>query len=134
MSEMQSGIGDGTKTAAIFAREMLTRAVAALDDGVPIERLVRGMDRAVQTALGTLESEAKPVIGNQLRQLGQTAAQDPAMGAALEEAFDRVGRKIRKPRQPPDSISAGAGHRTRTDLSVRRTSSPVRMTIRARIY
>lgn len=92
VSEMQSSVGDGTKTAAIMTCQMFTGAAAALQSGVPTVGFVRGMERAVHAALGTLESEARPAAGAQLQQVAQTAAQDADIGAVIVEAFERVGK------------------------------------------
>jgi chaperonin GroEL len=92
VAEIQSSVGDGTKTAGILASEMLAVAATVLQNGMAIEGLVRGMDRAVHAALGTIESEARPVTGAQLRQVAQTAAQAADIGALVVDAFERVGK------------------------------------------
>jgi chaperonin GroEL len=88
-SEMESAVGDGTKTAAFLACEML--ACAAKAEASTVSGLVRGMERAVKAALGAIESQAQPVVA-QLEQIASTAAQDPVIGKVLREAFDRVGK------------------------------------------
>lgn len=90
--EMDSAVGDGTKMAGILASQMLTSAAQAIQSGHSTDGLVRGMERAVHAALGTLESEARSVTGEQLRQVAQTAAQDADFGAMMAEAFERVGK------------------------------------------
>jgi chaperonin GroEL len=92
VTDMESAVGDGTKTAALIASEMLSRAVTALRSPIARDALVRGMDRAVQAALGALESQAKPVVGVQLALVGKTAAKDDAVGTVMAEAYERVGK------------------------------------------
>ena len=71
VSEMESAVGDGTKTAAFIACGML--ACAAKAEASTMSGLVRGMERAVKAALGAIESQAQPV-DTQLEQIASTAA------------------------------------------------------------
>jgi chaperonin GroEL len=84
--------GDGTTTATALAAALVEAGLHRLRDGAVAVELVRGMERARDAAIEALRGLARPVgRGLDLRAVATIAANDPATGALVAEALERVG-------------------------------------------
>jgi chaperonin GroEL len=86
--------GDGTTTATVLAHAILKEGFKKIANGAnPIE-LKRGIDIAVKDVVEYLETEARPVTGNdEIAQVGTISANnDSSVGAIIAEAMNKVGQ------------------------------------------
>ena len=86
--------GDGTTTATVLAHAILKEGFKKIANGAnPIE-LKRGIDIAVKDVVEYLETEARPVTGNdEIAQVGTISANnDSSVGAIISEAMNKVGQ------------------------------------------
>lgn len=92
-AEMYSSVGDATKTALFLCSSMVEDGASALRSGSVPKALVAGMQRAVDTAVAHVMTEAKNVEDQQLRAIARTAAGfDEPAAAIVIEALKRVGK------------------------------------------
>ncbi len=86
--------GDGTTTATVLARAIFREGLRNIAAGSNPTAIRRGIDRAVQAAVESLRSMAKPVNSKeQMASVGSISANnDPEIGNLLAEAMDKVGR------------------------------------------
>lgn len=86
--------GDGTTTATVLAHAILKEGFKKIANGAnPIE-LKRGIDIAVKDVVEYLETESRPVSGNdEIAQVGTISANnDSSVGAIIAEAMNKVGQ------------------------------------------
>lgn len=84
--------GDGTTTATVLADAMVQQGLAFLAEGANPVDLVAGLDLAVVEALAALRRSARPLRGTaETLAVATIAANDPATGAMVAEAIERVG-------------------------------------------
>ena len=86
--------GDGTTTATVLARAILTEGYKKIANGAnPIE-LKRGIDKTVAKITEYLEDLSEPVTDNaEIAQIGTISANnDSSIGAIIASAMDKVGQ------------------------------------------
>lgn len=91
--EVFARAGDGTKGAIILAQGLLEHGYEAISQGHTVRDVVRGMELAINTAIGTLESAAKSTEAKDLLPVASTAAgSDHRVGSLVIEGFKKIGR------------------------------------------
>ena len=86
--------GDGTTTATVLARAILTEGYKKIANGAnPIE-LKRGIDKTVTKITEYLEDLSNPVTDNaEIAQIGTISANnDSSIGAIIAKAMEKVGQ------------------------------------------
>ncbi len=86
--------GDGTTTATVLARAIYDEGLRSISLGANPTVVRRGIDKAVEAALKSIEQQAKPVESKQqIAQVGAISANsDKAIGDMIANAMERVGR------------------------------------------
>ncbi len=86
--------GDGTTTATVLAAAIVREGVKAVAAGMNPMDLKRGIDRAVEAAVGELKSLSKPCTDNKaIAQVATISANsDKKVGEIIAEAMERVGK------------------------------------------
>ncbi|MDJ0788776.1 MAG: TCP-1/cpn60 chaperonin family protein, partial [Myxococcota bacterium] len=87
--------GDGTTTATVLAQAIFREGSKLVAAGVNPMDLKRGIDQAVQTVVGELQSLSKPTRdSDEIAQVGTISANsDQTIGAMLAEAMEKVGKE-----------------------------------------
>ncbi len=85
--------GDGTTTAIVLANALVQKGIEAGERGAKSVDLCRGIDLAVAKIVEALKASAKPARNGSLAAVANIAATDPALGALVAEAYERVGTK-----------------------------------------
>ncbi|MDX3978131.1 molecular chaperone GroEL [Shinella sp.] len=85
--------GDGTTTAIVLANALVQKGIEAGERGAKSVDLCRGIDLAVARIVEALKASAKPARNGSLAAVANIAATDPALGALVAEAYERVGTK-----------------------------------------
>ena len=87
--------GDGTTTATVLAQAMLREGLKAVAAGMNPMDLKRGIDKAVVTAVDSLQSISKPCADHtEIAQVGTVSANaDEAVGSIIAEAMETVGKE-----------------------------------------
>ena len=84
--------GDGTTTATVLADALVQQGLAALAKGANAVELVQGLELGAEAAIAALKKSARKLDGpEQTRAVATIAANDPHLGAMVQEAFARVG-------------------------------------------
>jgi chaperonin GroEL len=91
-AEMQSSVGDGTKTAVILARAMLKVSHAALRKGYLPKNIVAGMRSATDTAVAHILTQAKSCEGEKVYQVALTASGQKNLAWMVVEAMKKTGK------------------------------------------
>jgi chaperonin GroEL len=86
--------GDGTTTATVLARAIFEEGLRSISLGANPTVVRKGIDKAVDAALASVEKLAKPVDSKeQVAQVGAISANnDRAIGDMIADAMERVGR------------------------------------------
>jgi len=86
--------GDGTTTATILARAIYREGLKSVTSGANPTAVRRGIEKAVEAAVAELTKLSRPVSKKEeIAQVGAISANnDPAIGAMLADAVERVGR------------------------------------------
>jgi chaperonin GroEL len=85
--------GDGTTTATVLAQAILREGLKSVAAGHNPMGLKRGIDRAVETIIGQLKTQARPVSGDAIAQVGTISANsDATIGKIIAEAMEKVGK------------------------------------------
>ncbi|MFW5835932.1 MAG: chaperonin GroEL [bacterium] len=86
--------GDGTTTATVLAASILREGVKSVAAGMDPMDLKRGIDRAVEVAVGSIGSQAKPVKSrDETAQVATISANnDRTIGELIADAMERVGK------------------------------------------
>jgi chaperonin GroEL (HSP60 family) len=82
----QRQIGDGTTTATVLAGALVTEGAAQVQRGVPVAKVVSGMQQGIELALEGLHSRTRTIGGLQdpmLKRIAYTAGRDQADIAEL---------------------------------------------------
>ncbi|MCU1262181.1 MAG: chaperonin GroEL [Bryobacterales bacterium] len=85
--------GDGTTTATILAQAIFREGVKAVTSGANPMAMKRGIDKAVEVAVGAVQGMSKPVSGDMIAQVGTISANsDHTIGNIIAEAMKKVGK------------------------------------------
>src|SRR6188508_1042374 len=85
--------GDGTTTATVLAQAIYREGVKTVAAGANPMALKRGIDKAVEKAIGEIQRMSKPVTGEMIAQVGTISANgDYSIGALIAEAMNKVGK------------------------------------------
>jgi len=87
--------GDGTTTATVLAQAIFREGSKLVAAGHNPMDLKRGIDKAVETAVGELKKLSTPVKGKkEIAQVGTISANgDTTIGEIIAEAMDKVGKE-----------------------------------------
>src|SRR5580693_1449890 len=104
--------GDGTTTATILAREMVTEGIKLLAAGFPPMEIKRGMDLALAAARDAIKQMAKPIKDRErMEQVATIAANDDSViGKLIADAMQKVGK------EGVITVEEGRGLETTLDL------------------
>ena len=85
--------GDGTTTATVLAQAIFREGVKTVAAGANPMALKRGIDKAVEHAVGEIKRLSKPVKGDMIAQVGTVSANgDQTIGNIIAEAMNKVGK------------------------------------------
>jgi chaperonin GroEL len=87
--------GDGTTTATVLAQALLREGIKAVAAGMNPMDLKRGIDKAVITAVESLQSQSTPCTTSEaIAQVGSISANsDTEVGQIIAEAMEKVGKE-----------------------------------------
>ena len=87
--------GDGTTTATVLARSIITEGIKLLAAGLDPMDMKRGIDAAVAKAVEALKAMSRPVKDHaRMAQVASVAANgDAAIGKIVADAMDKVGKE-----------------------------------------
>ena len=84
--------GDGTTTATLLAQEIIREGFKNVAAGANPMVLKKGIQGAVDVAVGAIKEIAKPIETKEaIEQVGTVSCSDPEIGALIAEAMDKVG-------------------------------------------
>ncbi len=85
--------GDGTTTATVLAQAIFREGVRTVAAGASPMALKRGIDKAVQVAVGEIKRLSREVKGDMIAQVGTISANtDKQVGSIIAEAMKKVGK------------------------------------------
>ncbi len=85
--------GDGTTTATLFAWSMIAQGLKNVTAGANPMLIKRGIEKATLAAIEALKKLSKPIKSQEeVAQVATISAADPAIGAKIAEALQKVGR------------------------------------------
>jgi chaperonin GroEL len=85
--------GDGTTTATVLAQAIYREGSKNVAAGANPMELKRGIERAVEVVIESIQKLAKPVKGNMIAQVGTISANnDKTIGTIIAEAMEKVGK------------------------------------------
>jgi len=85
--------GDGTTTATVLAGALVREGLRNVAAGANPMSLKRGIEAAVETAVGHLKEVAKDIDSkDQIAQVAGISAADAEIGSMIAEAIDKVGK------------------------------------------
>jgi len=85
--------GDGTTTATVLAQAIFREGVKTIAAGANPMALKRGIEKAVEVAVGELKKRSKTVGGEMIAQVGTVSANgDTTIGKIIAEAMKKVGK------------------------------------------
>ena len=87
--------GDGTTTATVLAQSLLREGLKCVAAGMNPMDLKRGIDKAVNVAVESLQKMSKPCTDhNAIEQVGTISANsDKNIGSIIAESMDKVGKE-----------------------------------------
>src|SRR5579871_6691316 len=93
-SKTSDTAGDGTTTATVLAQSIFRQGIKNVTAGANPMALKRGIEKAVEAAVGELKKLSKPVKGKaQIAQVGTISANsDKTIGDLIADAMDRIGK------------------------------------------
>lgn len=85
--------GDGTTTATILSQAIIQMGMKVLDAGCNPIDLKKGIDKAVEVAVGCLRNQSKPAKADseEIRNVAITSANDAALGNIIADARAKIG-------------------------------------------
>src|SRR6201996_3908584 len=93
VKETDDVAGDGTTTATVLAWAMVREGLRNVAAGANPMALKRGIEAAVETAVGSIHGIAKETESkSQIAQVASISAADTEIGELIAEAIDKVGR------------------------------------------
>jgi chaperonin GroEL len=85
--------GDGTTTATVLAQAIFREGVRTVAAGANPMALKRGIDKAVEVAVGEIKRFSREVKGEMIAQVGTISANtDKQVGSIIAEAMKKVGK------------------------------------------
>src|SRR5246127_3438208 len=85
--------GDGPPTATLLAQGIFREGVRTVAAGASPMALKRGIDKAVEVAVGEIKRLSREVKGDMIAQVGTISANnDHTIGKIIAEAMDKVGK------------------------------------------
>ncbi len=86
--------GDGTTTATVLAQAIFTQGLKNVTAGANPTELKRGIDKAVEAIIGSLQEQSQVVSGKkEISQVGTISANnDSTIGELIAEAMEKVGK------------------------------------------
>jgi chaperonin GroEL len=85
--------GDGTTTATVLAQAIFREGVRTVAAGASPMALKRGIDKAVEVAVGEIKRFSREVKGDMIAQVGTISANtDKEVGSIIAEAMKKVGK------------------------------------------
>jgi len=85
--------GDGTTTATVLAQAIFREGVRTVAAGASPMALKRGIDKAVEVAVGEIKKLSRDVKGDMIAQVGTISANtDRQVGNLIAEAMQKVGK------------------------------------------
>jgi chaperonin GroEL len=85
--------GDGTTTATVLAQAIFREGVRTVAAGASPMALKRGIDKAVDVAVGEIKRLSREVKGDMIAQVGTISANtDKQVGSLIAEAMKKVGK------------------------------------------
>jgi chaperonin GroEL len=85
--------GDGTTTATVLAQAIFREGVRTVAAGANPMALKRGIDKAVEVAVGEIKRLSREVKGDMIAQVGTISANtDKQVGSIIAEAMKKVGK------------------------------------------
>jgi chaperonin GroEL len=85
--------GDGTTTATVLAQSIFQVGAKNVTAGANPMDLKRGIDMAVNAAIGAIDELARPVSGDEIAHVGSISANnDGEIGGIIADAMDKVGK------------------------------------------
>jgi chaperonin GroEL len=85
--------GDGTTTATVLAQAIFREGVRTVAAGASPMALKRGIDKAVEVAVGEIKRLSRDVKGDMIAQVGTISANtDKEVGSLIAEAMKKVGK------------------------------------------
>src|SRR5256714_1725791 len=85
--------GDGTTTATVLAQAIYREGAKNVTAGANPMAIKRGIAKAVEAVVASLEAQSKPVKGQMIAQVGTISANhDETIGRIIAEAMDKVGK------------------------------------------
>ncbi len=87
--------GDGTTTATVLAQAIIREGMKSVAAGMNPMDLKRGIDKAVEAAIGELKAMSKPcTTSKEIAQVGSISANsDTSIGQIIADAMDKVGKE-----------------------------------------
>src|SRR3954462_10770088 len=85
--------GDGTTTATVLAQAIYREGARNVTAGANPMAIKRGIGQAVEAVVASLKTQAKPVSGPMIAQVGTISANhDETIGRIIAEAMEKVGK------------------------------------------
>src|SRR5512144_127962 len=85
--------GDGTTTATVLAQAIVRQGLKNVAAGANPLGLKRGIERAVESVVGHIASQAKEISGkDQIARVAAISAGDEEIGDVIADAIERVGK------------------------------------------
>src|SRR4051812_2638450 len=85
--------GDGTTTATVLAQAIYREGARNVTAGANPMAIKRGIGQAVEAIVASLKTQAKPVSGPMIAQVGTISANhDETIGRIIAEAMEKVGK------------------------------------------
>jgi chaperonin GroEL len=94
-TKTQDAAGDGTTTATVLARSMVTHGLRNVTAGANPIAMRLGMEQAVAVAVEEIKRQAQPVrTREEIAQVGSISANnDPEIGSLIADAMEEVGKE-----------------------------------------